>query len=102
MSIRVICSNGHTLNVKEKYAGKTGLCPKCKVHVDVPRRAISDSSIIAILGDFPHPQSPGNKVTPAIGAKPTCPRCHSHLSKDSRACPHCHLYLPLAWKTQAS
>ena len=30
MSIRVVCSNGHTLNVKEKYAGKTGLCPKCK------------------------------------------------------------------------
>lgn len=102
MSIRVVCSNGHTLNVKEKYAGKTGLCPTCKVHVDVPRRAISDSSIIAILGDYANPPSPANRVTPAASAKPTCPRCHSHLSKDSRACPQCHLYLPLTWQKHVS
>lgn len=101
MSIRVVCSNGHTLNVKEKYAGKTGLCPKCKVHVDVPRRAISDSSIIAILGDHAG-AAPAGKVSPAANVKTTCPRCHSHLSKDSRACPHCHLYLPLTWQKHAS
>ncbi len=38
MGIRVECPNGHLLNIKEKYAGKKGLCPKCpgQVFVQVP------------------------------------------------------------------
>ncbi len=38
MGIRVECPNGHVLNIKEKYAGKKGLCPKCpgQVFVHVP------------------------------------------------------------------
>lgn len=38
MGIRVECPHGHVLNVKEKYAGKKGLCPKCpgQVFIHVP------------------------------------------------------------------
>ncbi|MBX3424877.1 MAG: hypothetical protein KF688_04280 [Pirellulales bacterium] len=30
MGIPVKCPNGHEFNVKEKYAGKKGICPFCK------------------------------------------------------------------------
>jgi hypothetical protein len=35
--ISVTCSHcGHTLSVKEKYAGKKGMCPKCQNTVNIP------------------------------------------------------------------
>lgn len=38
MGIQVRCPHGHSFKVKEKYAGKRGLCPHCtgQVVVDVP------------------------------------------------------------------
>ena len=38
MGIRVECPNGHIFKVKDKYAGKKGLCPHCEgqVIVQVP------------------------------------------------------------------
>jgi hypothetical protein len=38
MGIRVECPNGHVFKVKDKYAGKKGLCPHCEgqVLVQVP------------------------------------------------------------------
>jgi hypothetical protein len=38
MGIRVECPNGHIFKVKDKYAGKVGLCPHCEgeVKVQVP------------------------------------------------------------------
>lgn len=35
MGIRVECPNGHVFKVKDKYAGKKGLCPHCKDQVQV-------------------------------------------------------------------
>ena len=43
MGIRVECSNGHVFNVKDKYAGKKGLCPRCKAVVHVPETVESFS-----------------------------------------------------------
>src|SRR3954464_1710295 len=38
MGIQVECPNGHIFKVKDKYAGKKGLCPHCEgqVIVQVP------------------------------------------------------------------
>src|ERR1700750_958884 len=38
MGIQCECPNGHTFKVKDKYAGKKGLCPHCEgqVIVQVP------------------------------------------------------------------
>ncbi len=38
MGIQVECPNGHAFKVKDKYAGKKGLCPHCEgqVIVQVP------------------------------------------------------------------
>ena len=35
MGISVECPNGHEFKVKDKYAGKKGLCPYCKGQVKV-------------------------------------------------------------------
>jgi len=35
MGIPVTCPNGHKFNVKDKYAGKKGLCPYCEGQVQV-------------------------------------------------------------------
>lgn len=35
MGIQVQCPNGHEFKVKDKYAGKKGLCPYCKGQVKV-------------------------------------------------------------------
>lgn len=35
MGIRVTCPNGHVFKVKDKYAGKKGLCPHCDGQVIV-------------------------------------------------------------------
>ena len=45
MGISVKCPNGHEFKVKDKYAGKKGLCPYCKgqVAVRVPDSASSDN-----------------------------------------------------------
>ena len=35
MGIPVTCKNGHHFSVKDKYAGKKGLCPYCEGQVEV-------------------------------------------------------------------
>lgn len=46
MGIRVECPHGHTFKVKDKYAGKRGLCPHCKgqVVVKVPQLTTSTTA----------------------------------------------------------
>ncbi|HEY3395505.1 MAG TPA: hypothetical protein VGK58_22580 [Lacipirellulaceae bacterium] len=46
MGIRVECPHGHVFKVKDKYAGKKGLCPHCEgqVIVHVPDALTGDMS----------------------------------------------------------
>ncbi|HEX5472905.1 MAG TPA: hypothetical protein VFW73_13520 [Lacipirellulaceae bacterium] len=48
MGIRVECPHGHVFKVKDKYAGKKGLCPHCEgqVIVQVPDTATGSASDI--------------------------------------------------------
>src|SRR5262245_12449 len=39
MGIRVVCPNGHKLNVKSFLAGKRGVCPHCSAKFDIPANA---------------------------------------------------------------
>ncbi len=50
MGIRVECPHGHVFKVKDKYAGKKGLCPHCEgqVIVLVPD-TLSDSGLNDVL-----------------------------------------------------
>ena len=44
MGIRFYCPNGHKLNVKEKLAGKRGICPHCQVKLLIPQKSTRPSS----------------------------------------------------------
>ncbi len=39
MGIRVVCPNGHKLNVKSFLAGKKGICPHCQARFEIPAPA---------------------------------------------------------------
>lgn len=51
MGIAVVCPNGHEFKVKDKYAGKKGVCPFCpgQVVVRVPDATSSDQLKTAAL-----------------------------------------------------
>src|SRR5689334_1795616 len=51
MGIEITCPNGHQLRIKEKYAGKAGLCPKCRAAINVP--ALVPSSIDELIDLVP-------------------------------------------------
>jgi hypothetical protein len=44
MGIRVVCPNGHKLNVKSFLAGKRGVCPHCGAKFDIPAGAKDEAS----------------------------------------------------------
>lgn len=46
MGIHVRCPNGHEFKVKDKYAGKKGLCPHCPGQVKVQVPATSEEEIV--------------------------------------------------------
>jgi hypothetical protein len=108
MSIRCVCQNGHVLKVKDSCAGMTGLCPACKVRVDVPKprnESISEDVILGLLGK----QSPSERAAAESSGvllatsesgihrlpfpKKTCSRCSEEVTVGTHICPHCHTYI---------
>jgi hypothetical protein len=112
MSIRCVCQNGHVLNVKESLAGKTGLCPHCKVRVTVPRprphaATMTEDTILHIIGDqspashrdtslnmgsFSDTSLSGIHLNP-IEPKKICDRCKREVAIGTHICPYCHTYI---------
>ena len=53
MSIKVVCPNGHVLQVKSEFAGKSGLCPHSKARIVVPLpepHAVSEDEWLEVVG----------------------------------------------------
>lgn len=120
MSIRFKCSNGHEMNVKDKYAGMAGLCPTCQVRVTVPMAVpvpvLSDDAIVDMLGpppavddvnDVPIHQDarylPGRFEDNTSGASllgasqldrgmKRCPKCKREVRAVYDICPNCRTY----------
>ncbi len=106
MSIRVVCPNGHVLDIKNKYAGKTGFCPVCKARVEVPvpqTDVFSEDSIMDVL----QPNESGLSLN-AMNCEPdtgdswskdedmevrVCAKCHKEIPVDAYVCPHCKTYV---------
>ncbi len=115
MSIKVTCPNGHALQVKSEFAGKSGLCPHCKALIVVPKaepHAVSEDDLLEVLGpphavthvpvaSAPPPRHPAapkeapQKAPAAIAAAPlpqrqrVCPRCCEFVSVVHTDCPRC-------------
>ena len=110
MSIRAICPNGHAVRVKDKYAGKMGLCPICRTRMKVPKPekdVFDDDSIMDVL----HPQESGlsglsidvpeladeeyqwGQRKKADDMERVCAKCHKEMPQGTRVCPHCHTYV---------
>ncbi|MBX7166339.1 MAG: zinc ribbon domain-containing protein [Pirellulales bacterium] len=114
MSIQVTCPNGHVLKVKDKYAGQTGLCPRCQARIYVPEPAaapLSEDAIVDLLGppsrvdldampvhqESRHLSDSGDSLmggssVHAGGPSRECPKCRKHVAATYRICPHCWTY----------
>ncbi|MEM1304084.1 MAG: hypothetical protein AAGG46_04275 [Planctomycetota bacterium] len=69
MGIQVQCPHGHTFKVKDKYAGKRGLCPKCagQVVVQVPEAGVSRATETAYRQAVLDEHKAAHAVPPAPG-----------------------------------
>jgi anti-sigma B factor antagonist len=116
MSIKVICPNGHALQVKGEFAGKSGLCPHCKALIVVPQaepQAVSEDDLLEVLGPprvvprMPAPSAPPPPHRPAapkeepkkapaastgaalLRRQKVCPKCCEILAVVHTDCPRC-------------
>ena len=108
MAIRVRCSQGHALKVRDELAGKVGRCPVCKSVVRVPSAGSAVFSEDAILGILATPgprtrhdsahsgNSPGSRSGLGEGHSPpgkSCARCNREIEAATHICPYCHTYI---------
>ncbi|MGD0901129.1 MAG: hypothetical protein ABR915_25140 [Thermoguttaceae bacterium] len=106
MSIRVVCPKGHALKVSVQWAGKTGLCPVCKVPVEVPTPSsqnFSEDSILNLLETAGGAPSSSDKTSKPGGSsigdgrqqtpKKSCDKCKQEIPKHPTICPHCHTFI---------
>ncbi|MGA2064915.1 MAG: hypothetical protein ABSG86_08100 [Thermoguttaceae bacterium] len=107
MSIRVVCPNGHALQVKNEWAGKTGLCPTCKTPVEIPHPSMEDfseDSIMNLLGrpaaaaaPSARPAKPSGGVAAGDGRqqppKKACEKCKQEIPKETAICPYCRTFV---------
>ena len=73
MAIQVICTGCRsTFTVSDKFAGRTGPCPKCKTPITVPSAAVKE---VKIHGPEDEPARPGRApVTPIVFEDPPVPK----------------------------
>ncbi len=110
MSIRVVCPNGHSLKIKNKFAGQTGMCPICKSRILVPapkEEVVGEDSIMDILSpeesglseieaETPEFDTETGDVWSGMGgsvAPKICSKCLEEIPGDARICPHCKTYV---------
>ncbi len=126
MAIQVTCPNGHILHVKNKYAGKSGLCPHCHARVQVPtRESVLDDYVLEVIGPprVPKPDKYANDEHEHVHQEPRhaasqedsglslldssvvrrkkfCSNCREFCSFAFSHCPRCGTHLCVAPETQ--
>ena len=108
MGIKVSCPNGHTIEVKDSLAGKTGLCPACKARITVPEilpEGLSEDAILGILGDSDPTRGgkadpggvevevPFEDYKPPQRTLKSCQSCGREISVQTHICPFCYHYI---------
>ena len=100
LSIQFNCENGHRIRAELKHAGQHGICPRCRVPIQVPllpankkrSPAITESGVMRVLSDA---DLAAPKSEPLESPKRSCPRCKKPLSTEVTLCRHCKLYVGL-------
>lgn len=112
MGIHVRCPNGHVFKVKDKYAGKKGLCPLCDDQVVVrvpdlmstatqnmrrqtkPTSSNSTSNSGSVFDESASVSSSGSLLSGSvIQHKTTCNKCGKKAPIWYARCPACGEYL---------
>lgn len=88
MAIRVTCSCGRELNVKDELAGKKGKCPQCGRVIQVPTLeeiAVQTEAERAAPEPAPQESAAGVEETPTK----RCVHCRKSIPEDAVFCIHC-------------
>lgn len=105
MSIEVRCLQGHLLHVKDKYAGKSGLCPHCHSRVNVPF-VLGPDDVLEIVGQWVPPTAKSvvvsddddddaNVLSPPSGDKGSgVSLIGSSIIHHNKSCPQCQALMP--------
>lgn len=118
MGIPVTCRNGHHFSVKDKYAGKKGLCPYCEgqVEVRVPdlstsqevknaysqayreerkttMPATTDSSVFDNMPDEKSPSSSGSLLGSSVVRHNIRCKCGASVPMWFAKCPKCGTFI---------
>ncbi len=118
MGIAVTCPNGHHFSVKDKYAGKKGICPYCEgqVIVRVPdaltspelkkaysqayrdehkgvKPTTSDSWVFENVPDDKSPSSSGSLLGSSVVRHHVRCRCGELVPMWFAKCPKCGIFL---------
>jgi hypothetical protein len=100
MTRKLLCPNGHKLRFDEKLSGQQVACPTCKAAFVLPMPdRVSESSILAVLGEHPGEASliaPPIRTAVAPAGHKVCPRCKARIGIRYQICPSCRTYLPLS------
>jgi len=111
MGIQVKCPKGHVFKVKDKYAGKKGLCPKCtdQTVVQVPDllttasesalhsggegKALPPPDPSSIFDDPLDQQTPSSSGSLLSGSfiqhRVSCAKCNTRVPMWYAKCPNC-------------
>ncbi|QDV44565.1 hypothetical protein Enr13x_44310 [Stieleria neptunia] len=101
----VHCPSGHKLKASPRLFGQTHPCPKCGekvlipaeippphplLQVAAPKKSVSDSSLMRVLGSVDAFPPPPQIEEPTL--RP-CPRCECSISIRTTVCQHCQCYV---------
>jgi len=86
MAIRLHCPNGHAVRVNDEFAGKIGLCPKCRAKVQVPLPRQADH--LRPSEEFVHQDPRHDRAIAGTGSGPLMPPFPSKKTKLCVGCGH--------------
>lgn len=94
MPIKFKCSCGHVLSVPDKFAGKTGKCPKCQkaVKVPLPKAATATAAKAATAVPAGLMDSLLDEAGLVKRTGPICPKCSADIRPGAVVCTKCGLH----------
>ena len=88
--IKFKCNCGQKISVPDKYAGKSGKCPKCKETCQIPKTYSPAEPEISIpLDQKTRETFESSSHIQLLKPKKDCPYCGEEILESARKCKHC-------------